>query len=172
MADHFALMTGRLLTEATLRSAINEAVGVPSTTAGCDQLDLSSDVHLDMGKAKSGVMVECRICQEEGDEAYMETPCSCKGSLKASFLCFFICADLSWTKLLNFTPNFTAPLKLFRHGRNQINSRGAGERPENRSTSYAQTADQADGASSFDSQNSNPKGVIYCRIVAIAPTNH
>ncbi|GJN18039.1 hypothetical protein PR202_gb05156 [Eleusine coracana subsp. coracana] len=99
MADHFALMTGRLLTEATLRSAINEAVDVPSTTAGCDQLDLFSDVHLDMGKAKSGVMVECRICQEEGDEAYMETPCSCKGSLKASFLlCFFIGAGP--TKLL------------------------------------------------------------------------
>ncbi|KAK3161606.1 hypothetical protein QOZ80_1BG0079230 [Eleusine coracana subsp. coracana] len=174
MADHFALMTGRLLTEATLRSAINEAVDVPSTTAGCDQLDLFSDVHLDMGKAKSGVMVECRICQEEGDEAYMETPCSCKGSLKyAHHGCVQRwCNEKGDTNceicLQNFTPNFTAPLKLFRHGRNQINSRGADERPENRSTSYAQTADQADGASSFDSQNSNPKGVIYCRTVAIA----
>lgn len=48
------------------------------------------------------------------------------------------------------------------------NCRGAGERPENRGTSHAQTEDQADGASGSDSQNSNPKGVIYCRVVAIA----
>jgi hypothetical protein len=87
MADHFALMTGRLITESTLRSA---AAAVPSTTDGYDdQTDphvVAEDVQLAVGGAKSGVMVECRICQEEGDEAYMETPCSCKGSLKASFI--------------------------------------------------------------------------------------
>ena len=99
MADHFALMTGRLLTESTLQSAVHGAFAdaVASTTAaGYDQTDpsvvLPEDVQLGMGmgmgkgKAKSGVMVECRICQEEGDEAYMETPCSCKGSLKASLI--------------------------------------------------------------------------------------
>jgi hypothetical protein len=91
MADHFALMTGRLLTESTLRSAIHESLAdaEPSTTAGDDRADpsvVSEDVQLGVGKAKSGVMVECRICQEEGDEAYMETPCSCKGSLKASLI--------------------------------------------------------------------------------------
>ena len=99
MADHFALMTGRLLTESTLQSAVHEAFAdaVASTAAGSDhdQTDPSAvpeDVQLGMGmgmgkgKAKSGVMVECRICQEEGDEAYMETPCSCKGSLKASLI--------------------------------------------------------------------------------------
>ena len=87
MADHFALMTGRLLTESTLRSAIHESLAgaEPSTTAGDDRTD-PQDVQLGVGKAKSGVMVECRICQEEGDEAYMETPCSCKGSLKASLI--------------------------------------------------------------------------------------
>jgi len=102
MADHFALMTGRLLTESTLRSAIHESLAgaEPSTTAGDDRTDpqdvqlgvgkaksgVMVDVQLGVGKAKSGVMVECRICQEEGDEAYMETPCSCKGSLKASLI--------------------------------------------------------------------------------------
>lgn len=98
MADHFALMTGRLLTELTLQSTIHLAFAdavVASTAAGYDdQTDPSAvpeDVQLSMGmgkakKAKSGVMVECRICQEEGDEAYMETPCSCKGSLKASLI--------------------------------------------------------------------------------------
>jgi hypothetical protein len=87
MADHLALMTGRLLTESTLRSAIHESLAgaEPSTTAGDDRTD-PQDVQLGVGKAKSGVMVECRICQEEGDEAYMETPCSCKGSLKASLI--------------------------------------------------------------------------------------
>jgi len=87
MADHLALMTGRLLTESTLRSAIHESLAgaEPSTTAGDDRTD-PQDVQLGVGKAKSGVMVECRICQEEGDEAYMEAPCSCKGSLKASLI--------------------------------------------------------------------------------------
>jgi len=87
MADHLALMTGRLLTESTLRFAILESLAgaEPSTTAGDDRTD-PQDVQLGVGKAKSGVMVECRICQEEGDEAYMETPCSCKGSLKASLI--------------------------------------------------------------------------------------
>ena len=70
-----ALMTGRLLTESTLRSAILESLAgaEPSTTAGDDRTD-PQDVQLGVGKAKSGVMVECRICQEEGDEAYMEAP--------------------------------------------------------------------------------------------------
>ena len=88
MADHLALMTGRLLTESTLRSAIHESLAgaEPSTTAGDDRTD-PQDVQLGVGKAKSGVMVEyIRICQEEGDEAYMEAPCSCKGSLKASLI--------------------------------------------------------------------------------------
>ncbi|OEL16982.1 hypothetical protein BAE44_0021997 [Dichanthelium oligosanthes] len=219
MADHFALMTGRLLTEATLRSAIHEAFAdgdgaVPSTTAGYDRTDpavVPEDVQLGVGRAKSGVMVECRICQEEGDEAYMETPCSCKGSLKASLINFlyfsFRCSSLilgypikflllpherkfyllqyahqrcvqRWCNekgdtvceicLQQLTPNYTAPLKLFRHGRNLINFRGAVERRANHGASYGHSSDQADGASSFDSQSSNPKGVIYCRVVAIA----
>lgn len=92
MADHFALMTGRLITESTLRSAVHESsadAAVPSTSDGYEHTDpsvVAEGVQLCVGKAKSGVMVECRICQEEGDEAYMETPCSCKGSLKASFI--------------------------------------------------------------------------------------
>ncbi|KAL6845271.1 hypothetical protein ACP4OV_024766 [Aristida adscensionis] len=177
MADHFALMTGRLLTESTLRSAIHDADA--ATAAARDQPDASTvagdaELGTGMGKAKSGVTVECRICQEEGDAAYMETPCSCKGSLKyAHHICVQRwCNEKGDTTceicLQQFTPNYTAPLKLFRHGRNSISFRGAGERPENRTSNYGQTADQADGASSFDSQSPNPKGVLYCRVVAIA----
>jgi hypothetical protein len=67
MADHFALMTGRLLTESTLQSAVHEAFAdavASATSAGYDQTDPSvvpEDVQLSVGKgkAKSGVMVEC-----------------------------------------------------------------------------------------------------------------
>ncbi|NP_001148808.1 protein binding protein isoform X1 [Zea mays] len=181
MADHFALMTGRLLTESTLQSAIQEAFAdaVASTAAGYDRTDPSAvpeDVQPGMGvgkgKGKSGVMVECRICQEEGDEAYMETPCCCKGSLKyAHHRCVQRwCNEKGDTIceicLQQFEPNYTAP--LFRHGRSLINSRGAGEVRENVGASHGQTSDQADGASSVDSQNLHLKGVVYCRVVAIA----
>ncbi|KAG0538974.1 hypothetical protein BDA96_03G282800 [Sorghum bicolor] len=181
MADHFALMTGRLLTESTLQSAVHEAfadAAVASTAAGSyDQTDPSvvlpeEDVQLGKGKAKSGVMVECRICQEEGDEAYMETPCSCKGSLKyAHHRCVQRwCNEKGDTIceicLQQLKPNYTAP--LFRHGRNLINLRAAGEIRENLGASYGHTSDQADGTSSVDSQSPNLKGVIYCRVIAIA----
>ncbi|RWW12369.1 hypothetical protein GW17_00023964 [Ensete ventricosum] len=33
---------------------------------------------------KGGEMIECRICQEEGDECDMEAPCACNGTLKVS----------------------------------------------------------------------------------------
>lgn len=77
MADHFAVMAGRLLTESSLQSAIGEAASaVPSTTS------TTCDVSVQDGRPGSGVLVECRICQEDDDEARMEAPCSCKGSLK------------------------------------------------------------------------------------------
>ena len=79
MAEHFALMTGRMITEATLQGASFDA---PSAKDACDHHDPSI---FEDGRTKTGVVVECRICQEEGDQAYMETPCSCKGSLKARF---------------------------------------------------------------------------------------
>nr|BAK05722.1 predicted protein [Hordeum vulgare subsp. vulgare] len=28
--------------------------------------------------------IECRICQEEGDEAAMDSPCACTGTLKVT----------------------------------------------------------------------------------------
>ncbi|XP_015696196.1 uncharacterized protein LOC102701967 isoform X2 [Oryza brachyantha] len=181
MADHFALMAGRLLTESTLQSAVDEAlaVAVASVKIVHDQPDVSVD-HEDAqdGRPKSGVMVECRICQEEGDESYMETPCSCKGSLKyAHRACIQRwCNEKGDTIceicLQQFTPNYTTPLKLFRYGRNPISFR-AGERSDNISADHSeehvvQTSDQASGASSFDSQNSSRKGVFYCRAVAIS----
>ncbi|KAM0892435.1 hypothetical protein ACQ4PT_025745 [Festuca glaucescens] len=173
MTDHFALMTGRMITEVMLQSAIHEAFDVPSVKAACDHHDPSV---FDDGRTKSGVVVECRICQEEGDEAYMETPCSCKGSLKyAHHICIQRwCNEKGDTIceicLQQFTPNYSAPLKLFRTGRNQIIFRRTGETPENLNAeeNISQTADHAAGTSSFDSQGSNSKGATYCRVIAIA----
>lgn len=76
MSDHFTVIAGRLLTESTLQSAIDEASVVHSSTmTACDEA-------IPDPKPRSGVLAECRICQDEEDEAYMETPCSCRGSLK------------------------------------------------------------------------------------------
>jgi hypothetical protein len=79
MADHFAVMAGRLLTASTVQSAIDKASDAPSSTAAASACD---DDVLQGGRPKSGVLVECRICQDEDDETCMEAPCSCKGSLK------------------------------------------------------------------------------------------
>jgi hypothetical protein len=40
------------------------------------------------GKSKNkagGEVVECRICQEEGEDGDMESPCACCGTLKVNF---------------------------------------------------------------------------------------
>ncbi|KQK09233.1 uncharacterized protein LOC100844675 isoform X3 [Brachypodium distachyon] len=180
MADHFTLITGRMITEATIQSAIRDAFDVPSVKAACDHHDPSAPDDVQDGRTMSGIVVECRICQEEGDEAYMETPCSCKGSLKyAHRICIqrwcnekgdIICEIC----LQQFTPNYSAPLKLFRIGRNSIIfSRTAGETSGNLNANHGQenvlhTADHAVGTSSFVSEGSNPKGATYCRVIAIA----
>lgn len=77
-AGRSAVMAGRSLAEPSLRSATDDDVSaVPSTTTSAAR-GVSAQ---DEGPA-SGVLVECRICQEDGHEACMEAPCSCKGSLK------------------------------------------------------------------------------------------
>ncbi|XP_066379686.1 uncharacterized protein [Miscanthus floridulus] len=120
MADHFAVMAGRLLTESSLQSAIGEASAVPSTTSA------PCDVSVQDGRPASGVLVECRICQEDDDEACMEAPCSCKGSLKyAHRKCIQRWCDekgdtICEICLQQFVPNYTASSKLFQRGRSTI----------------------------------------------------
>uniref|UniRef100_A0A0E0FRE6 RING-CH-type domain-containing protein n=1 Tax=Oryza nivara TaxID=4536 RepID=A0A0E0FRE6_ORYNI len=190
MADHFALMAGRLLTESTLQSAVQEALAVASVKIVHDQPDLPVHEDVQDGKAKSGVMVECRICQEE--VLFLPAILTQQISLLPEYLLELVCHCLQYAHhaciqrwcnekgdtvceicLQQFTPNYTAPLKLFRHGRNLISFRRSGERSDNVDTDrsqehFAQTSDQAAGTSSFDSQNSSPKGVFYCRVVAIS----
>jgi hypothetical protein len=46
------------------------------------------EVELGVGADVKGV-IECRICQEEGEENAMDSPCACTGTLKVSaLLCF------------------------------------------------------------------------------------
>ncbi|XP_006654751.1 uncharacterized protein LOC102711155 isoform X2 [Oryza brachyantha] len=164
MADHFTVMAGRLLTESTVQSAIDEASAtIPSSVIACD-----NDVQ--DGREKSGVLVECRICQEEDDQTYMETPCSCRGSLKyAHRKCIQRWCDekgdtICEICLKQYTPNYTAPSKLFRHERNSIFFRTPGYIQ----AQVMQNTDRNAAAStSYDPQLPNPKGVIYCRIVAL-----
>ncbi|TVT98783.1 hypothetical protein EJB05_55872, partial [Eragrostis curvula] len=179
MSDHFAVMAGRLLTESTLQSTIDEASGAPSSTmTACDEV-------VPDHRPRSGVLVECRICQDEEDEACMETPCSCNGSLKAngsSYYMFFSsnlkhyahrrciqrwCDEKGDTIceicLQQFTPNYTTTSKLFQHGRNSVFFSTHGyiqERP-------MLTADQTSTSYEYDGQTSTPTGVICCRIIAI-----
>lgn len=80
MPDHFEVMAGRLLTETTLQSAVDEASLVHSS------IMTAREAAIPELRPRSGVLAECRICQDEEDEAYLETPCSCRGSLKVKLL--------------------------------------------------------------------------------------
>ncbi|XP_051210207.1 uncharacterized protein [Lolium perenne] len=166
MADHFAVMAGRLLTASTVQSAIDKASDAPCSTAAASACD---DDVLQGGRPKSGVLVECRICQDENDETCMEAPCSCKGSLKyAHRTCVQRWCDekgdtICEICLQQFTPNYTAPSKLFHHGRNSIFFR---------TPAYIQAQDTYQSSSTstsyeYDRQASTPKSVICCRIIAI-----
>lgn len=80
MGDHFVLLVDRLLTESTLEAAIegrNRMKEVEDTKNDC-----SSHEILIENESYPRKMVECRICQDEDLDLSMETPCSCRGSLK------------------------------------------------------------------------------------------
>ncbi|KAL6610613.1 hypothetical protein ACP70R_040582 [Stipagrostis hirtigluma subsp. patula] len=141
MADHFTVMAGRLLTESTLQSAIDEASVVPSSTMA------SCDVAVQDDRPKSGALVECRICQDEDDEAYMETPCSCKGSLKyAHRRCIQRWCDEKGDTIceicLQFDPGYIEAQPVL-------------------------PANQTSATSTSYDHSSTPNGVICCRIIAI-----
>lgn len=153
-----------MLTESTLQSAIDESSVVHSSTmTACEEA-------VPDPRPRSGILAECRICQDEEDEAYMETPCSCRGSLKyAHRNCIQRWCDekgdtICEICLQQFTPNYTTSSKLFQHGRNTIFFSAPG---------YIQARPYADQTSAtptsyeYDRQTSTPTGVICCRIIAI-----
>ncbi|PWZ15999.1 E3 ubiquitin-protein ligase MARCH8 [Zea mays] len=166
-AGRSAVMAGRSLAEPSLRSATDDDVSaVPSTTTSAAR-GVSAQ---DEGPA-SGVLVECRICQEDGDEACMEAPCSCKGSLKyAHRRCIQRWCDEKGDTvceicLQQFVPNYTASSKLFQRGRNTFFFSAPGyiqARP-------MQNADHSATSTGYGhDQTPDPTGVLCCRIIAIA----
>lgn len=62
---------------------------------GCSGGEGKVEVEVAMGVDGKGV-IECRICQEEGEEDAMDSPCACTGTLKVStLLCFSLPPSLS-----------------------------------------------------------------------------
>lgn len=56
---------------------------------GCSGGEGHVEVEVGVGVDGKGV-IECRICQGEGAEDAMDSPCACTGTLKvSSFLCCF-----------------------------------------------------------------------------------
>ncbi|KAG6472280.1 hypothetical protein ZIOFF_069740 [Zingiber officinale] len=134
MGDHFALLADRLLTESTLGAAI-ESINHGSTTKIAsssiveEETDSSPKKKFVEDGTSTGRLVECRICQDEDEDANMEIPCSCRGSLKyAHRKCVQKwCNEKGDTTceicLQQFKPGYTAPPKLFLYGTSPMNFR-------------------------------------------------
>ncbi|CAA7402162.1 unnamed protein product [Spirodela intermedia] len=133
MGDHFVLLVDHLLTESTLGAAIASRSQSPAghTAAVCVQSEprrppQKMAVEDDR---KAPELVECRICQDDDLESNMETPCSCRGSLKyAHRKCVQLwCNEKGDTVceicLQRFKPGYTAP-QLFHYGGSPMNFRG------------------------------------------------
>lgn len=182
MGDHFVLLVDRLLTESTLEAAIgriNQGSNTPIASLSTveKETDLSpKKKHVGDG-VFTGKLVECRICQDEDEDANMEIPCSCCGSLKyAHRKCVQKwCNEKGDTTceicLQQFQPGYTAPPKLFLYGTTPMNFRGNWEisRRDIHNHQYI-TMTQTDRAflasSYYDHAASNTRSIMYCRTVA------
>ena len=77
LAHSQTLVLYHLLQESVLEMARTEKL----TSDGCSGGEVEVEVELGMGVDGKGI-IECRICQEEGEEAAMDSPCACAGTLK------------------------------------------------------------------------------------------
>lgn len=81
------LLVDRLLTESNLEatSERKNRICQPMALTNADD-NMTSSIDIDVESiSSSSTLVECRICHDEDDESNMETPCSCRGSLKVRF---------------------------------------------------------------------------------------
>ncbi|THU59590.1 hypothetical protein C4D60_Mb07t03700 [Musa balbisiana] len=91
MVGHFMVCVDGIIASAACFEPVNPG-GSPQADSGAVEEGCSvSRTAIAGHKKKGGEMIECRICQEEGDECDMETPCACNGTLKV------------------FAPNYSVP---------------------------------------------------------------
>ncbi|XP_023521591.1 E3 ubiquitin-protein ligase MARCH8-like [Cucurbita pepo subsp. pepo] len=134
MGDHFVLLVDRLLTESTLGAAIESRRQSMEATSSSSTDDLKrnkSTLEMEFEDIPSSKkMVECRICQDEDEDSNMETPCSCRGSLKyAHRRCIQKWCNEKGNTVCEicqqqFKPGYTAPPSLFEMRRIPMNFRG------------------------------------------------
>lgn len=82
MVDDFMVCVDRIIASACFESVHG---GVFESGEGAESISANAGVSLKNngeGCSKKEDMVECRICQEEGEERDMEAPCGCNGTLK------------------------------------------------------------------------------------------
>ena len=79
------LLVDRLLTESTLEAAIERESQLQQSMLSKNQDNMISSREIDVIiRSAPSKLVECRICRDEDEDLIMETPCSCRGSLKVS----------------------------------------------------------------------------------------
>ncbi|KAJ6833771.1 uncharacterized protein M6B38_338740 [Iris pallida] len=80
MVGEFMVCVDRIISTACLDDAVTAGGGAP-TPAGGEEAEMMKSSSSNKKKKSKGV-IECRICQEEGEENEMESPCACNGTLK------------------------------------------------------------------------------------------
>ncbi|KAI4346954.1 hypothetical protein L6164_007813 [Bauhinia variegata] len=173
MRDHFVLSVGRLLTEPTLEAAIEDERRMQQAIPSSTNDDMIYVHKMDVENRSSQVkMVECRICHDEDEDANMETPCSCCGSLKyAHRRCVQRWCNEKGDTICEicrqpFEPGYTAPPPPFHYGGRPLNFRGNWDLHNHQFVAMV----GGDGEffdTDFEYSGPSTRALIYCRIVAI-----
>ncbi|XP_008788186.2 uncharacterized protein LOC103706026 isoform X2 [Phoenix dactylifera] len=92
MVGDFMVCVDRIISSACLEAGNGggggSGYGAPAVDVGRGEEGPSEKKKAQSKKKKKkkkkggGEVIECRICQEEGDESEMEAPCACNGTLK------------------------------------------------------------------------------------------
>ncbi|XP_072970966.1 uncharacterized protein [Typha angustifolia] len=61
---------------------VESRVGEEGSLESKKKANSAKNKSMDRKNKKGGDVIECRICQEEGEESEMEVPCACNGTLK------------------------------------------------------------------------------------------
>lgn len=173
------LLVDRLLTESTLEAAIERENRLQQSTLSASHDNMISSHQVDVNiRSSSSKLVECRICHDEDEDLNMETPCSCRGSLKyAHRKCVqrwcnekgdIICEICHQ----QFKPGYSAPPPLFHYGGVPLNLRGNWEisrrELQNPQIIAMVTSDHDYMDTDFDEYSApSQRSLICCRLVAI-----